>query len=249
MRQKVGRAVIVRNLPQNRTLVNKSVDMKNIGTHNDNFLSSFISLRNIEKKEQDKKSKTKFLPADESDETWFNKIAKMSFESEMNFEEYQSIVMDLIPEYIKNMNSSNLGNMCKHVKSSNKDARSALKNVLNRSELQLDYSAAKNMKINYQKKFNKGKNGHLVRNLFNKAFEDDKSDEDVSNVTKWKQNGIEAMIQDIQNEISNSEEKDIKGRKENFNGDQDGDSNEYKIDLKFDDIDQYLSEFDNKQSH
>lgn len=73
------------------------VDVKQIGTHNDNFLCSFVSLRQSDKKQEKPKQK---LIEKQLDEFWFSDIINFSFDSDLPLDEYQSMVMKLIPEYV-----------------------------------------------------------------------------------------------------------------------------------------------------
>lgn len=74
--------------------------MKKIGTHNDNFLSSFISIREFEEKQ----TKAKTRPRNQNiplDEAWFREITNASFESEMDEKEYKNLVRNLLPEFFE----------------------------------------------------------------------------------------------------------------------------------------------------
>mmetsp|Transcript_39189 Transcript_39189/g.44866 ORF Transcript_39189/g.44866 Transcript_39189/m.44866 type:complete len:124 (-) Transcript_39189:429-800(-) len=71
----------------------KSIDMKSLGTHSDNFLCSFISLRDAEKEQV--KAKSRHLDV-QVQESWFKEITNVSFDSELREDEYKNIVKDII---------------------------------------------------------------------------------------------------------------------------------------------------------
>lgn len=81
------------NSKQNAAI--KKVDQ--IGTHNDNFLTAFVSHRNSEKPKRPKPKKKPMLTT----ESWFQEITNVSFDSDLKDDEYQKLVEELLPEFVK----------------------------------------------------------------------------------------------------------------------------------------------------
>jgi hypothetical protein len=75
----------------------KSVNISQVGTHSDNFLSSLVSIRETDKKKKKtKKFKKLDLPINDS---WLKKLNDLSFDTDLSEGECLSIVKNLLPEF------------------------------------------------------------------------------------------------------------------------------------------------------
>lgn len=80
--------------------VKKGLNINKIGTHNDNFLSSFISCRNEEKGKTSKKSRQFGFNIDEP---WFQEIVNLSLDSELEEGEWWAVLRNYVPNIMSDI--------------------------------------------------------------------------------------------------------------------------------------------------
>lgn len=73
----------------------KQIQINSIGTHNDNFLMSFVSMRESEKKRPPKSRRIKKT----DEEAWFTELTNISSVGDLSESEIDAIINEFIPEY------------------------------------------------------------------------------------------------------------------------------------------------------
>lgn len=202
--------------------VKKSLTFKKVERPNDNFLASFISLREADKKQAKcNKSRQADIPIQDS---WYKEVSNMSFDTDLGDEEYQSIVKNLLPEFMDAAEEFQPG-------------KGTIVELPENSEIRTAYEAI----INGHSENSK------IKNEASTPLEDTDDDQDkenqLCNIDKWKLGGIESMIADIKEELGLTDATitDI------FSIEDDEDTDEIKQ-LGLDKIHEYIHE-DIQQTH
>lgn len=196
--------------------VKKSLNFKKVETQNDNFLASFISLREADKKQlKCSRSRQVDIPIQDS---WYKEVSNMSFDTDLGDEEYQSIVKNLLPEFVDAAEGF-------------PTAEGTIVELQEISEIRTVYDAI----------FNGHPENSKIKNETSRPLEDTDDDQDkdnqVCNIDKWRLGGVESMIADIKEELGLSDANIT----DMFSIEDDEDTDEVKL-LGLDKIHEYIHE-------